>query len=40
MVSMEAEATEGMNDDVGWLLWQSSDDLEAIGHGFDGRSMG
>jgi hypothetical protein len=22
---------------VGWLLWPSSDDLEAIGHGFGGR---
>ena len=26
-VSMAAEATEGMNDDVGWLLWPLSDDL-------------
>jgi hypothetical protein len=36
---MAAEAREGIGDDVGWLLWPSPDDSEAIGHGFDGRSM-
>ena len=33
------EARGGISDDVGWLLWPSSDDSEAIGHGFGGRSM-
>jgi hypothetical protein len=33
------EARGGINDGAGWLLWPSSDDLEAIGHGFDGQSM-
>ena len=37
---MAAEAKEGIADNVGWLLWPSSDDSEAIGHGFGGRSMG
>ena len=37
--AMAAEAREGISDDVGWLLWPSSDDSEAIGHGFGGRSM-
>jgi hypothetical protein len=37
--SSAKEAREGISDGVGWLLWPSSDDLEAIGHGFGGRSM-
>jgi hypothetical protein len=30
---------DGINDSVGWLWWPSSDDVEAIRHGFDGRSL-
>ena len=33
--SRAAEARGGISDGVWWLLWPSSDDLEAIGHGFD-----
>ncbi len=33
--SRAAEARGGISDGVGWLLWPLSDDLEAIGHGFD-----
>jgi hypothetical protein len=36
MASMAAEAREGISDDVGWLLWPSDDDSEAIGHHFGG----
>jgi hypothetical protein len=36
--SLVTEARGGISDGVGWLLWPSSDDLEAIGHGFSGRS--
>jgi hypothetical protein len=39
MASRAAEAREGISDGVGWLLWPSSDDLKAIGHGFGCRSM-
>jgi hypothetical protein len=39
MASRAMEARGGINDGAGWLLWPSSDDLEAIGHGFDGQSM-
>jgi hypothetical protein len=39
MASSATEAREGISDGVGWLLWPSSDDLKAIGHGFGGRSM-
>jgi hypothetical protein len=39
MAGRATEAREGIGDGVGWLLWPSSDDLEAIGHGFGGRSM-
>jgi hypothetical protein len=37
--SRAAGAMEGISYGVGWLLWPSSDDLKAIGHGFGGRSM-
>jgi hypothetical protein len=30
MASRATEAREGIGDGVGWLLWPSSDDLEAI----------
>jgi hypothetical protein len=33
------KAREGISDGVGWLLWPSSDDLKATGHGFGGRSV-
>jgi hypothetical protein len=36
--SSATEARGGISDGVGWLSWPSSDDLEAIGHGFGGRS--
>jgi hypothetical protein len=36
--SLATEARGGISDGVGWLLWPLSDDLEAIGHGFGGRS--
>jgi hypothetical protein len=38
MASRATEAREGIGDGVGWLSSPSSDDLEAIGHGFGGRS--
>jgi hypothetical protein len=39
MAGREKEAREGIGDGVGWLLWPSSDDLEAIRHGFGGPLM-
>jgi hypothetical protein len=37
--SRATEARGGISDGVVWLLWLLSDDLEAIGHGFGGRSV-
>ena len=37
--SRATEARGGISDGVVWLLWPLSDDLEAIGHGFSGRSV-
>jgi hypothetical protein len=37
MASSATKARGGISDSVGWLLWSSSDDLEAIGHGFGGQ---
>ena len=38
--STATEARGDICDGVGWLLWPSPDDSEAIGHDFGGRSVG
>ena len=37
--SRVTEAREGIGDGVGWIWRPSSDDSEAIEHGFDGRAV-
>jgi hypothetical protein len=39
MALRATEAGGGISDGAGWLLWPSSDDSEAVRHGFGGRSM-